>query len=289
MEELSRHYISQIETQTKGKYRITVAEIKPSLIFKSTVTKLQIYEKDGEKDNLIVNLPEVKVGVSYLPLIAGNIKASFIALSGKGKIDGDLSLSDSEQKIDVTLKDFNLENLPYLALMAKVPLKGIISGTIDVDYNDAEVSKSNGVIDLKLSQFVIPQSHLTPMSGIDLDLPETILSDAAGGKIKIKMKSGKIDVQDFSLPGPDIVLALKGNVAVNKKINFSKLNITGTFNISDKIKEALPFVIIIDNQKNEQGTYPISIAGRLTKPQIQIGTFDLTALTGGLPAAGSEQ
>ncbi len=80
MEELARHYISQVEVQTKGQYRIFVSEIEPSLIFKSSVKKLEVYQRDNDgNENLIVSLPEAKVGLSYLPLMAGVVKASFVA------------------------------------------------------------------------------------------------------------------------------------------------------------------------------------------------------------------
>ena len=285
LEEVARHYVGEVGRMSKGKYRIVIGKIEPSLLFKSSIKDLEVYTRDASGvEQVITKLADVKIGVSYLPLLAGKVSSSFIATSQKGKAEGDFSLSKDDSKVNVKIKDLSLDNFPYLSVLAKVPLKGSLSGTINIKYSAAEINKSEGKLDLSFLQFKIPAAHLMPVPSFELDLPETILSDTNGAQIKLSLKNSRLEIQDFSIPGPDLIVSLKGNIQINKRSNFSKLNLIGTFNFSDKIKEALPYLVIIENQKNEQGLYPLSISGRLTKPQMQIGNFDLTSLTGALPS-----
>ena len=44
---------------------------------------------------------------------------------------------------------------------------------------------------------------------------------------------------------------------------------------AEQLSKALPFLFIIEQQKNAEGIYPLNITGRLSKPSIRIGKFDL--------------
>ena len=80
-------------------------------------------------------------------------------------------------------------------------------------------------------------------------------------------------VMDLSTGG-DLDLDLKGSVSLKGRgPEDYRLDIKGGFKMSENLTKALPFLFIIEKQKNAQGVYPLTVTGRLGKPNIQIGKF----------------
>lgn len=269
------HLISRVETETGGLYRVTVGEMKPSVIFRTVFKDFKVHKNVDGADAVIVDLPEVKVGLRYLPLLAGNLDASFVGKGRKGKMEGSLNLSKTEFSLDMDVNKMGFLDFPYLAAALHVPLEGEMEGNIGFKLFPTQITKNEGEIDLKLLNFKIPPSHLTPYSGFDVDLPETILSGETGGVIRMKMEKGKLDITEFKFPGDDIILNISGLVQLNRRFSLSRLTINGTFQLSDKLKEAFPLIMVIDKQKNADGSYPLAISGRISKPQVKVGTSDI--------------
>lgn len=278
-ESIIQNFLSRIETQSGGALRITVGEINPNIIFKSVFKNFQIHKIDGSKDHILASFPEVKIGISYLPLTVGHIRASFVAKGEKGKINGNISIKKSEYRFDTDLNKVQFSNIPYLASLMQVPVEGSVSGDIDMDIFPGQFVKNEGDIELKFVNLKIPAVKVTPYPGFDLDLPETLLSNDAGGRVKLHMEKGRVKIDDFSFPGDDLKIDLKGRIRLNRRFILSRIAVNGTFQFSEKIKEAIPFVVMIDAQKNEDGTYPITFSGRFSKPEIRIGSFDIIEYT----------
>ena len=66
---------------------------------------------------------------------------------------------------------------------------------------------------------------------------------------------------------------LKGKIFLSSRMANYRLNLRGQFSVSEKLNEAFPFLFIVDSQKKEDGSYPLSITGRISRPSIKIGTF----------------
>ncbi|MDO8519541.1 MAG: type II secretion system protein GspN [Deltaproteobacteria bacterium] len=269
------HFISRVETETGGAYRITVGEMEPSLIFRSVFKDFKVHKMEEGKDTVILDLPEVKLGLHYLPLVSGRLNTSFVGVGKKGKMEGKVRLSKGEYSLDLDLDKISFVEIPYLSQSVKIPMEGLMKGEIGLKIYPEEVTKNEGKIDLKILQFKIPPSHLTPYSGFDLDLPETLLSGDGEGVIRVNMEKGKLEIVEINFPGEDIKLNLSGTVQLNRRFSLSRIMINGNFQLSDKLKEAFPLILVIDKQKNEDGSYPLTISGRISKPQIKVGTSDI--------------
>lgn len=280
LETIVQGALSRVEKISGGQYRVTATDIKPSLIFKSSFKHFQLHDLSRGEDVILVDFPEIKIGLKYLPLITGKIQAHFTAKGKKGSINGLVILSKSEQRLRVDVDKLDLENVPVLSKKLKVEMAGQIDGNINLKIFPGEPQENTGEIDLKLVNFKIQPTRLTPFPGLDIDLPETLLSEASAGQIRISLDKGKVRVKNIKLPGPDIGIDLKGVLQLNKKSGFSKLNFLGTFSLSDKVKDKFPFLIMIDKQKNEDGSFPLRITGNTSKPRIQIGDFDLSSFQG---------
>lgn len=272
---LIQNFLAKIEAKTNGAWRVTVGKIEAGVIFKSVFRDFQLHQVVEGRDEILLDFPEVKVGLSYLPMMTGTIRASFEALGKKGKMEGDLLFSSGEYRLDTEMSGIQFADIRYLSTWLKVPLDGILDGTLDVTIYPGQVVKNRGIIDLKLKNLKIFPTRITPYPGFDLELPETVFSDEKGGVIKIEMNQGKLELKEVSFPGEDVILNLKGKIQLNKKIDLSRLAINGRFSLSKKMQEVLPFVVMIESQKTGDGSYPLTLSGRFNKPRVQVGTFDV--------------
>ena len=274
-ESLIQNFLAKIEARTNGAYRITVGKIEAGVIFKSVFKDFQLHQMAGGHDEVLLDFPEVKVGLSYLPMLAGTVQASFEALGRQGKMEGDMMVSSDEYRLDTEISGMQFSDIRYLSTWLKLPLDGVLDGAIDLTIYPDQVVRNEGTIDLKLKNLKISPARVTPYPGFDLDLPETILSGEKEGVVKMTMNQGKLELKEISFPGEDLMFDLKGRIQLNKKPDLSRLAVNGKFSLSKKMQEALPFVVMIEGQKSEDGSYPLTLSGRLNKPRIQIGTFDL--------------
>lgn len=274
LESIVRHFLSQVEVATKGSYKITVGEMEPNVLFKSVFKNFQLHKVDKGATQLIADIPELKIGVSYLALIGGTVRASFVALGRKGEMEGDLILSQNEVHLDSEMDGFSLQNVPYLSDLLTVPMEGRLNGKADLDLFPKQMNKNRAKIDLKLQDFKIPASKVTPYPGVDLDLPETNLS-GKGGVLKGSLDKGKLTLDQFALPGDDLSVTVSGTVQLSPRFPLSRLNLEGNFRVSEKISQSIPLLVVIEKQKGEDGSYPVTITGRFNRPNLTIGTFEV--------------
>ena len=94
--------------------------------------------------------------------------------------------------LDSEMDGFSLQNVPYLSDLLTVPLEGRLDGKADVDFFSKQMNKNRAKIDLKLQEFRIPASKVTPYPGVDLDHVEV----GAGGDVAQSLPMrGEADAQ----------------------------------------------------------------------------------------------
>ncbi|MBX7147835.1 type II secretion system protein GspN [bacterium] len=280
-EPIIQNLLTRVEQQSGGKYRITVEKIAPGIIFKTKFTNFQVHTEEKGADVVIVGFDELKVGIHYFPLLTGRLEASFVGGSKKGSLEGDITASKTESELDVKISNFPLGEMLILKKYLGTGVEGTLNGSIDLDLYADQINKNEGKIDLKIKKLTATPFKITPMPGFDLDFPDLSLADAQDVVLKMNMAKGKLEIESFKIPGPDVMLDLKGRLMLNKKPTLMRANVSGNFNFSEKVKSAFPIAVLIDKQKLEDGSYPLNISGSLSRPRVLIGTFDLTGMAGG--------
>lgn len=274
------HYLAEIEKQTKGAYRITVGDMQPSVLFKSRFKNSQFHQisRKGE-DTVLADFSELKIGVSYISLLADHLKGSFTAKGKKGTIEGTIFISSSERKMDLTFKDFEITGLPVLLTALPLHFKpdAKVSGTVRLSLEADDYSKTDGEVKLKITSLKTVAGHVGSGPMFSLDLPDLEFStEKQPVQIESTIKKGKVTLKNFSIPGEDVSLNLTGTVQLTKRLELSSVNVAGSFKVSDHLKESLGIVMaMIDKQKKEDGSYPLELSGKISEPTPKIGTFDL--------------
>ncbi len=271
--------INQIENQTHGRYKIDIKDLSLTMFGNLKLKEVKVSEGVGSEQKVLFKAPKVKLIVSYLSLLSSKIESDFKITGTKGDVDGSIHQDGDEFGIYLDFDDYSLADVGWLTAKSKVPLKGVLDGVFDIHINRVDPLQDTGKVDLKLINFATQATTISfdPSSPeATVPIPSIKLSGSKGSLLQGDVKRGALEVNSFLLNGGDIQLDLKGRVLLQAKtVGDYRLNLQGVFSIADPVMKALPIAFLLESQKTPKGDYPLSISGRVGKPAIRIGTFNL--------------
>jgi len=126
----------------------------------------------------------------------------------------------------------NIGKLGVLAYLAQIKGSGIIDGSFKLDGNLSDPQTFSGSTQLQLTKIQIDEQNLM---GFQLDTMKvesgTIAGTISEGKVLIQdFKIGKIGTKD------DLNITLTGDIALNRNVSSSALNLRTVFGISERVK-----------------------------------------------------
>ena len=108
---------------------------------------------------------------------------------------------------------------------------------------------------------------------MDFNIPELVLAN--GGDVKIELAKGSIHVSEFKFKDSDLKLDMTGDIFMSSVLKNYRMNLKGSFSVTPKLEQAMPFLFMVEKQRGADGTYPFTITGRMGQPSIKIGDFTL--------------
>lgn len=277
LDSMISHYLSDLERQSQGKdgWRVTVSNIDASLIFDTEFGDLRLYRGS----DVVFYAPRVSVGLSLLPLVSGTVNVSFKADYKRGGISGRLTLSE-ESTVDVKINDITFKEADYLNRYFKdlgypVFLSGKVKGSVFLFWTD-DLRQREAKVNLRIYEAGLKSIFLK-----DLNLELPALSLAQKGEfiqIDANMDRGRVAINRLTVPGPDFSLNLSGSAALSPKNEIIRMSADGSFSFLEDVAQKIPFLAMIEAQKNADGSYPVSLRGSFTKPVIKLGEMDLSQL-----------
>jgi len=254
-----------------GKYNVQIEDLSMALISGVELKKITIKEKSGEHQ-LLMKVDEAEIHVSLLPLIWGSVRISFDLVVDGGSLDGSVAQSGGEYKIQMDITKLNLAAFPLLKANYGVSLSSDINGKIDMEVFPAAPLRNNGSIFLDLKSLKLAESNimgLFPLPPLDLAGPK------GKSKVDLVMNRGNIEIRSLDIKGGDLDLGIGGKIYLAQRVSNFRFNLRGKLGFSEKAAAELPMLAIIEQQKAEDGLYPIAISGRLKKPNIKVGDFNI--------------
>jgi len=275
---LKTRVLNQIEDSLGGQYRLKVQSMSAGLIFGFTFKNVEVVKRDGGKDVVLLKSPKLRVNPSFLALLRKVTRLSFSVELGKGEISGSYLDSPSTNEIDLDFDDLSLTDLKFLSALYHVNLKGLVKGSYSLDVNKKDPSKNSGKIDLTLSNFSLDPIKFrmdpnTPES--EMQIPQIKLSAAKGSKFVAEFHKMDIAVKELTLNGADVDLNMKGTVSLMPRIEDYRIDLSGSFKIKPDLAQAIPILALFEQQKQPDGSYPLTLNGKLMKPGISVGAFRL--------------
>lgn len=275
---LKSRVLTEIENRTGGRYQLDMEEMDISLLGGATLEKLKVHQKTPEGKTLLFTTPNLDLDFSPFGMLSGEIDFDFTVEGNKqGEIEGFLKKEEGVTELEAEFDEYPLADVAWIKSKAKVGLDGSLGGNVELKLDPKNTQANQGNIDLQLEN-VATQPGSISLDPSDpnaaLPLPVIKLSGEEGSHIKAKVEKDKLKVSSIKLTGGDVELSLQGDITLRgRSARDYRLNLKGDMQLSETLNQALPFLFILEKQKNAQGVYPLRITGRISRPNIRIGKF----------------
>jgi type II secretion system protein N len=272
---LKDRLISGIERQLGGKIEVSAQELEPYWFTGAKIKNLEFSTRDAEGQVLpAMKLDELKIRAALFSLIFGRPNIKYRIRAKKGEIEGRAKQTEDGFEFDADFDDFDIATLKLLASKTGLNLSGKLDGYVELKYNQERPARSSGKVALDLANIKIGQStaKLGPM---DLPLPPLTFTSSKGSTIKLNIGRGTMVVDQIMFKDSDLELDLTGKVFLSNTLTNCRFNVRGNFKPSEALEQALPFIAFIKKEKKPDGSFPLSVTGRISSPNIKIGTFSL--------------
>lgn len=270
---LKERITSAIEAQLGGGIEVDIQSLSPYWFTGVDIEGLTIGQGGVEKVAPLLSCQRVRARAAILSLLVGSPAVSFEMQMGKGEVSGGVRVSEDSLGIDAELDDVDLGNVGLIAMSTGLTLTSRIDGEVSLHIDRQRSIRSTGRVALELLDLRIAASQLRLGGEAQLALPDLLLAKGRESQIRVEVGKGTVNVEAFKFMGGDLGIDLKGKVFLSSKVENYRFNLTGNFTVSKALSEALPFLFIVEQQKAEDGSYPITVTGRLAKPSIKVGTF----------------
>lgn len=261
----------RIAAQNAG-YSFSAGRIRLGLFLGPSLKMDNVELKSLEDDRKVIKLTYLKVSPHLLSLMPWSSvkKGSITAELPAGEVSGVLGAGPSAYVVDLDVSKLALEKL--LPLAGELPLQvasAQLDGNVDLRIDLADMRKTEGSLDLKLTKFQLPGQSVYGFTLPKIAIAETRLdATVAEGKVTLRAFNVGKDVK-----GDDLVAQLSGDATIDGAKNVYnpldrvKLNLKATFELSAGLKGALPFIdALLGPAKGTDGKYGYKLGGTLAMP-----------------------
>lgn len=242
-------------------------------------------------------IDEARGRVGIFSLLFGSPAGTFDIDAYGGNIAGDLSVGEPFKKtpkgqkpkksarknyqlktLDADIKKIDLAKIPAVQEKARVPVTGLLEGTIDLDLGAQPDKEANGDVDLKIANVNLGPGVLAiPLPGLTGGL--TIPSINMGNVVaRLNMDKGKATSDRVGVAGKDFNANIDLEMTLNRLLKMSQVKGEGWFKIEEsfletngKMKTILELASPLKKVKNDEGQYEFNMSGRINKPRFKLG------------------
>jgi len=262
--------LDSISKRFGGQYEVTYEDVSPRIPVGVSLGGVKIVLHSGEKTSTLFSFDRIKLKVSLIQLIFGNMSAGFDAkLAGGGRIKGKAKIGKKTGKVELKLDNIKISSIGLIPDEYRKNIENSMDGSMHLDLDFEDNTRSSGVINFKFGAIKIkPFTYASPLGNVDV--PELNFGTEKS-EFSAELKRGSIRVTSLNITGGDVNLDMKGFVYITPP----RPNLRGRFSLSDKIYEKVSLLDFIKGQKDQDGYYPLTITGTLDKLNIKIGDFTL--------------
>lgn len=263
-----------ISSQVGGGAAVEMGSLEPYWFTGVEVQDLKLVRNSESGVVTLFECERARIRASITSLLFGSPDISFDLTIGEGEVAGSLSNGDEIMSIDASLDDVDLGKFKILSEFTGVGMSSRIDGDLVLNIDKLKPIRSTGEVSLEVIHLKTLASEIK-IGELNMPLPEMIVSKGRESQIKFDISKGAINISKLKLAGDDLGLDIDGKVFLASKTENVRFNLKGSFSASKKVTDALPFFFLIEKQKKEDGSYPISISGKLDKPAVKVGQVKL--------------
>jgi len=212
------------------------------------------------RDQTRIDLDELEVNPKLLSLFTGRAGASAILKQGKSEVRLDGFAKKDQVEADLDLIDIDLAKFGLLAF-AGIKGSGMIAGKGHIQGAPSDLATLNGSLEFKLKNVQLDEQMIYAFKVPSLSVSE--------GTLSVEIKGGKLLMKNVQLgrQNDDVIVSLTGDIALNRFINSSTLNLRAVFSLSPKVIASFSFLeTMLSGGKQTDGKYAFKLTGPLMQP-----------------------
>jgi len=235
-------------------FTFTAARLGKAFPLGVTAKRVEI----GNESGPLLKADEATIRIALLPILRGKLEMDYRLRIGTGELFGSYFPGGNGNSTFET-RDVKLEEIPFFPTVTGAKVKGDLSGHGSLAGRQATAS---GELQL--------EARKTDLSGMKIG--DTPLPDAAydSARISLKVSSGKILLESFTLQGEGLYVRLKGDLPLTSPLSAAPLNLTLELMPKPDFLDRQKFVfLLLTKFQASPGHFQIPIKGTLGKPAIQ--------------------
>jgi type II secretion system protein N len=272
---LKDRIVISAEQQLGGQYNVKIGDLSTSFITGVVLKDVKITKREQDKTENVWGATKVKIRTSLASILFGKTNVKFAVKNQKSEMTGSFKTAEEGFSLTSSLSNFNIGDIGMFNSDDGVKFASEIDGSLKLNMNKRQMIQSSGSADFSLSNIKLKAGELKIGEGINFTVPELIFSKGGGSSLKIDLSKGAIHIKEFKLADGDLKLDLSGDIFMSQILKNYRINLKGTFSVTPKLEQAIPILFMVEKQRQPDGTYPITITGRIEQPSIKIGDFTL--------------
>lgn len=248
---------ARILMQNEG-LSFSAEKVQLSFILGPAIKFYNVEIKALDDDSKALKISYLKLRPKISSLLAKNKKVGVSAELLGGELSGTVGGSATSFFINLDLDHLNLGQSTLFRRYTIVELKAELDGTVKMDFDSSNPTQTDGKILLKAKNI-----HIPDQVAYGFNLPNLKISQCS---LDIPIEGGKADFRlvecGKDLKTDDIVGTISGQIAFEKTVDDSKVNLRTVFQLSQNIINAFPLLdALLANAKTSDGKYLYRIGG----------------------------
>lgn len=236
-ERLKDRMLAEFAAGQKGKVgaqKLEIEELEPYWFtgVRATGVRLSIpaSPKPGEPEGppAVLEIEELRARAAIFSKLFGTTKVTFYAKAFGGELDGTFRDSSVERHLDFALHELSVGRVEMLQAFIGLPVRGVMSGKVDLTFPDKRASKADGVIDINISELTVGDG-IAKLKGT-LALPKMDVGELT---LDAESKEGTMKLNKLTANGKDLELAAEGVMRLRDVPTESVADIYARFKFTD--------------------------------------------------------
>ncbi|MBT6431999.1 MAG: type II secretion system protein GspN [Deltaproteobacteria bacterium] len=218
---LGQRLAHEIALESKGKVQIQMDDVSLYGLTGVSAEGVTLRYDSGDGVPHRLQLDEVDVRVEILPLMTASMVIDGSLRAGKGTVEAEVErVGAGAFRVDAEIDELNLMSVNIISEMAGLPILGVISGDVSLDWSK-DVKTRTGEVNIRSTGLRVGPGELSGGALGKLTLP------AVGfGKLDLGMTlgGGKLSVAKFDQQGGDLLADIKGDVSLRSRFASSSVS-----------------------------------------------------------------
>ena len=177
-------------------------------------------------------IDQLQVRTSLLPLLVGTIHVAFSAKALGGEVEGHTSDADGNRTLAVEVENLDVGQVSLVSEVVGLPMKGALSGKVDLVLPEGKLSKADGSIELTISNLSVGDGKAKLKD--TLALPKL---QAGNVELRAEATKGQLTIDKLNAKGKDLELVSSGRIRLRDSFDSSIMELNLRFRFADAYKE----------------------------------------------------